>query len=202
MNDLNTLRLPRYFSPQDTCHQATYVGPISYWRGQKAIARQLVAVQFDDPRQYMSHGWHIFNASDWKVPETRPLYQALVSAIEARSNCMQTKNQKWFCIWTDSIMGWMKEHMPSGSGFDNGTFIDIDSSSENKLVLMVDFHHMDENGTYDGWTNHQVVVTPSLSHGFNVRVTGPNRNDIKAYIVDVISEALFKQVNPHEYQPS
>lgn len=76
------------------------------------------------------------------------------------------------------------DNLPSGSGFNSGCKLD-DSSKPDRLVISADFHHMDENGSYDGWTTHQVIVTPSLAYGYNLRVTGRNRNDIKSYIADV-----------------
>jgi hypothetical protein len=53
---------------------------------------------------------------------------------------------------------------------------------------------MTEGGMYDGWTEHTVVVTPSLAFGINIRITGRNRNDIKDYLHDVFHEALTKGV--------
>jgi len=73
---------------------------------------------------------------------------------------------------------------PSGSGIDDGTKLD-DTSTANKLVFNTGFHHMNENGYYDGWTDHQVIVTPSLAYGFDMRITGRDRNDIKDYLYEV-----------------
>ena len=50
---------------------------------------------------------------------------------------------------------------------------------------------MTEHGYYDGWTEHDVIVTPSLrSPGFSLRITGRNRRDIKEYIADAFHDAL------------
>lgn len=76
---------------------------------------------------------------------------------------------------------WIKKHAPSGSGFDQGTQLDFDSCKKNRIVFTTAFHHMDEHGGYDGWTNHTVVVYPAFD-GFDIRVTGRNRNDIKDYV--------------------
>jgi hypothetical protein len=84
--------------------------------------------------------------------------------------------------------------MPSGSGVDNGTILDSDKSTAEKLVFSVDFHHMEGNGFYCGWTAHDVVVTPSLAHGFHLRITGRNTNDIKEYLYDVYYAALGEEV--------
>lgn len=67
-----------------------------------------------------------------------------------------------------------------GSGFDAGSFLDLNSTSK-RLIFVTSFHHMDEHGGYDGWTEHKVIVTP-LFQGFDIRVTGRDRDGIKDYI--------------------
>lgn len=52
--------------------------------------------------------------------------------------------------------------MPSGSGFDAGTRLDEDKTNDSRLVFTTAFHHMDEHGTYAGWTEHTVTVRASL----------------------------------------
>jgi hypothetical protein len=59
------------------------------------------------------------------------------------------------------------------------------------LVIVTSYHHMNDAGMYDGWTDHKVIVTPSLVHGFVLRITGRNRNDIKEYIADLFQQSLM-----------
>ena len=82
------------------------------------------------------------------------------------------------------VEAYMKAQAPRGSGFDAGTTLDIDASNATKLVFITSFHHMDEHGGYDGWTEHKVVVTPAF-YDFDTRVTGRDRNRIKEYIGEV-----------------
>jgi hypothetical protein len=84
--------------------------------------------------------------------------------------------------------------MPSGSGFDSGTTLDLDASHADKLVFQTSFHHMDENGYYDGWTEHTVTVTPSLRDRYHIRISGRNRNDIKEMIHQSFDVALETDV--------
>jgi hypothetical protein len=49
---------------------------------------------------------------------------------------------------------------------------------------------MNEQGSYDGWTEHTVIVTPSLAMGYRLRITGRDRNGIKEYMHDVFNAAL------------
>ena len=53
---------------------------------------------------------------------------------------------------------------------------------------------MNENGYYDGWTEHTVTVTPSLQHAFSLRISGRNRNDIKDMMHESFNYALRTDV--------
>lgn len=85
--------------------------------------------------------------------------------------------------------------LPSGSGWDNGTKLDEDATRENRLVFYGGFHHMDTHGYYCGWTEHQVIVTPSLCYELDIRVTGINRNDVKEDIRNRFEEALKQRID-------
>lgn len=121
------------------------------------------------------------------------VYQAIARKIEAMRNCNRNGNWEWFTRHHDAIDSIIREHMPSGSGFDCGTKFDacghVDSPRD-ELRFNVEFHHMNNGGYYDGWTSHCVIVRPSLSHGFTLHVTGRDKRGIKEYIADVFNTAL------------
>jgi hypothetical protein len=119
------------------------------------------------------------------------VYQILARAIGARNRCEVTGNTEWFGRWSARISE-LLESFPSGSGFDSGTKLD-DSSTPEKLVFTTAFHHMNDGGMYDGWTEHSVIVTPSLEMGYSMRVTGRDRNDIKQYIFECFGFELDKE---------
>ena len=123
------------------------------------------------------------------------IYQRLSNLISARANCIKHKNLEWFEKHEDTILNIVKDKFPSGSGFDSGTEIDLKSSTPEKLVFGTSFHHMNENGMYDGWTEHTVTVKASLMYGHKVGVSGRNRNDIKEYISQVFGEILDTEEN-------
>ncbi len=81
-------------------------------------------------------------------------------------------------------------YMPSGSGFDEGTILETSRSTSEKLVFSTKFHHMNDTGYYNGWTYHEVIVTPSLQFGLLLTIRGVNRNDIKDYIHECFEPAL------------
>jgi hypothetical protein len=125
------------------------------------------------------------------------LYQAIAQAIEARKNCLKTDNDVWLARWQHALDR-MADELPSGSGFDDGTQIDLEKSNDQRLVLYTRFHHMTE-GVYDGWTDHTVYVKPSLQFGHLLSVTGIDRNGIKDYISDVFGAALENEVMAPEF---
>lgn len=84
--------------------------------------------------------------------------------------------------------------LPSGSGLDCGVKIDRQRSKADRLVFTFSFHHMNEVGMYDGWSEHELIITPSLQFGFEQRITGKDRNDIKEYLYDVFRWALSDEI--------
>lgn len=125
------------------------------------------------------------------------LYERLARTMGAIENCKtnpipESIVKEWLVKYHDSLAALVKEYMPSGSGFDNGTRLGETSTSE-KLVFTTSFHHMNE-GMYDGWTEHTVTVKASLAFGFDITVSGRNRNGIKEHIADCFYEALITEV--------
>jgi hypothetical protein len=126
-----------------------------------------------------------------------PLYREFAKRINQLSNCITSGNTEWRQRAEDDIEQLVKQFMPSGSGIDCGTKIDIDACLRHDgehLVFTLSFHHMNESGMYDGWTEHAVIVKPSLWHEFDLTVTGRDRNEIKEYLGDVYYHALMQLV--------
>lgn len=120
------------------------------------------------------------------------VYRALASTSCAIENCKASNNTEWEAKHLSARKALMAG-APSGSGFDSGT--KLVSGGADKLVFQTAFHHMNENGMYDGWTEHTITVLPSLLFDFSIKVSGRNRNDIKDYITDVFSSWLGMEIN-------
>jgi hypothetical protein len=88
-----------------------------------------------------------------------------------------------------------REYLPSGSGFDAGTQVDLFNSKLTKIRLTTRYHHMNENGIYDGWTGHNITLRPTFLGARITAITGKNRNDIKGYIGETILHALEQEVD-------
>lgn len=124
-----------------------------------------------------------------------PLYKHIAGALIAIENCQKDGNNEWLIKHNLRLDHIEQNHLPSGSGIDCGTKIDRTKSRENRIVLTTSFHHMNEGGVYDGWTEHDVIITPDLFFNFDVRVTGRDRNDIKDYLGAVYSTALCEEID-------
>lgn len=128
---------------------------------------------------------------------TRYLYQDIANALDAYKRCTAdsaTAAHKLYAPEHLARVEKMNHMMPSGSGFDSGTSLDITASHAEKLVFTTSFHHMNEHGYYDGWTGHIVTVKPSFN-GFNIRISGSNRNDIKELIHQSFESALNTEID-------
>ena len=89
--------------------------------------------------------------------------------------------------------------LPSGSGIDNGVKFNFVKSTPKKLVFDFGFHHMDDNGFYDGWTHHKAILTPSLiGDQIELQITGSNRRSIKEYLFETFYYALTKELTREE----
>ena len=121
------------------------------------------------------------------------LYQAIATAIQARLNCRGNGNHEWFDRWTEKLANY-ELLLPSGSGFNSGSSLDLGRSNGEKIIITTSFHHMNDGGYYDGWTDHTITIKPSLSFGFTLSISGRNRNGIKEYIAEMFNELLNQEV--------
>src|SRR6187551_1233267 len=121
------------------------------------------------------------------------LYQKLAREIERYNRCLEDRPD---CAQDarEAIENLMGE-MPSGSGWNHGTKIDLAESTAKRIVLTGSWHHMDDMGGYDGWTQHCIVITASLAFGFELNVTGRNRDNIKDYLSDVFNDTLSMEMD-------
>lgn len=99
-------------------------------------------------------------------------------------------NAQWGDIARDRL-DQLVNLLPSGSGIDSGT--KLISASASRIVLECSFHHMNEDGYYDGWTQHRITVRPTFD-GMELSISGRNRNDIKEYLHEVYALALSEKI--------
>ncbi len=118
------------------------------------------------------------------------VFERLAQLVDAYHRSVAGDNHEWAERHEELAKEIVRARLPHGSGFDDGTSLDLDASSVDRLVFKTAFHHMNEHGYYDRWTYHAVTVRPSLAHGFLLSVGGRDRNDVKAYIAETFDHAL------------
>ena len=137
---------------------------------------------------------------EMRKPENRieKVYSRLSNLVQWYGNLIECDDQEkantYLPQCEKEIQEIMGNHLPHGSGFDSGCKLNLDESKPERLVIDTGFHHMDEMGGYDKWTEHQVIVTPSLWRGFNLRITGRNYRDIKEYMYEMFDYALHREI--------
>jgi hypothetical protein len=126
----------------------------------------------------------------------------LVNALVARTNCQKANppNTEWETKW-DARIQQLIELLPSGSGFDTGTQLDEDRNfnPRAKVVFNTAFHHMNDGGMYNEWTEHTITVKPCLLFGYSLTISGRDKNDIKDYINDMFHFTLDAQAPSPNY---
>jgi len=120
------------------------------------------------------------------------LIKAIAQTAGAYRRCAAIPGHDWTDKHYERLL-WLQDQLPSGSGIDSGTKINIDATTEDKVVLDLSFHHMDEHGHYDGWTQHCVIVRPAFE-GLSIRITGRDRNQVKDYLHQVFEHTLLGDV--------
>lgn len=129
------------------------------------------------------------------------LYRELATLVTAIHNCERSGNTEWELKHTERLEELCKNYLPSGSGFDNGTHVDVKMCAADKLQLHAGYHRMDENGMYDGWLDLKIVIRPAFND-FRLRVYGIQVNSdpgLREYVEDVFGEALMVDV-PYAYE--
>jgi hypothetical protein len=122
-----------------------------------------------------------------------PLYAEIAGLLGAVKNCEQAGNQEWLERHKDALEQIERNLLPRGSGVDCGTKID-EASTPNKIILTLSFHHLNEHGSYDRWTEHTCIITPDLQFAISIDITGPDRNGILDYLHDLYRHTLMRRV--------
>lgn len=126
----------------------------------------------------------------------KTVIQSIASHCIAASNCIASKNTKWEAEHVSRADQLAHDFLPSGSGVDCGTKIDWDATLRHggrKIVFLLAYHHMNDCGMYDGWTEHRATVFPDWD-GVDVSLSGRNRNGIKDYLCDILQSDFAQRV--------
>jgi hypothetical protein len=112
----------------------------------------------------------------------------VASRMEAIKNCQSSGNTEWEEKHREVLEEELK-NLPSGSGLNDGINFLEKESTRTKLIFSFLYQHLNENGYYDGWTQHKLTVTPTFG-GYDMKITGRDRNGVKDYLYDLFSETF------------
>ena len=125
----------------------------------------------------------------------RANYEKIAYCLHRISGARLTKRHEVAETWQDHLDK-ILDTLPSGSGLDAGP--ELLDSTERKLMFSSDFHHMDQHGYYSGWSRHTVVITPCFLSGFQIKITGRDRNGIKDHLYEIWSAWLWETRTPEQ----
>jgi hypothetical protein len=123
----------------------------------------------------------------------RSVAEMIASTVNALNRCVSKHNLDWVARHRERLAEIERDYLPRGSGIDGGCTIDEDRTTLDKIVIQTAYHHMNDVGMYDGWTEHNVTVRPTFI-GFDIKVSGRNRNDVKDYLAECFEHALSQEV--------
>jgi hypothetical protein len=131
------------------------------------------------------------------------LYEEIAALINAAKNCEANGNGEWYHRHREALDYIADNHLPSGSGVDNGTKIDFDASTGDRIVLQSSYHRMNENGFYCEWIDFTVTITPSLFLRYRMSIKGRfgRHQDIKEYLEDDFGCCLDGRRKKGEWYP-
>jgi hypothetical protein len=122
------------------------------------------------------------------------VYQRLSVLINAYHRCIETNND-YARIHLENIKEIQDNILPRGSGIDYGSAIDIDRSTDSKMVIHSTYHVMNE-GYYTRIIDYTVNVKASLALEMYLRITGNfgDDSDIKEALYEIYQCALTEEI--------
>jgi len=119
--------------------------------------------------------------------ENIKIYREIAKSLTAYRNCIEAKNEEWEVKHERRIDELLNE-LPYGSGLDGKWSMDYAKSNDTQLVFYMQYHCMNENGSYEGWVNFTLKIKASLQFDIDLSITGnfDKRQDVKEYLYDIL----------------
>lgn len=111
-----------------------------------------------------------------------PWFSYIANQLARAENLAKSQPEKAKLV-RSSLETYVQRNAPSGSGVDCGTRLS-EKATTNRIVLSLSYHHMNEEGMYDGWTEHEITVTPDFISAVDLHITGRDKNQIKDFLHD------------------
>lgn len=94
--------------------------------------------------------------------------------------------------YQEGVLENLEKLLPSGAGIDYGTKI-VELNERNEIVLVCDYHHMNESGYYTHWSTYEIRVANDW-FGLDVdvmQIDDPLPGDDTERTLDYLSEVYL-----------
>jgi len=124
------------------------------------------------------------------------VYQEIASRLDAMARCASSGKDEWATKHKERIEWICANQLPHGSGIDMGVKLDWEKSRRDRLVFLIPYHRMDQNGFYAGWYDYTATVTPSLAFEFELKVrTRGLKSSDAPFTREYLSELMHHHLN-------
>ncbi len=119
-------------------------------------------------------------------------YQALASLMFAYDACRERGATEWAMKHMQAGKAIVFDYLPGGGGFNYPIHLSWAQSTPDKLIFMLEYDVMDEQGFYTHVDTLMVTVTPSLALGINVEAESACEDEeLAEYIADQFYNTLM-----------
>lgn len=121
--------------------------------------------------------------------EIKELYKELASTLYAYQQCKKGLNTLWEEKHKKRIIE-LIDKLPHGAGIDGKYCFNWEADPDRYIEFTCEYHFMNENGYYDGWTSFAVRVYPHLFLDVRLVITGkfPGKyQDVKEGLYEIYS---------------
>ena len=131
----------------------------------------------------------------------KKLYEAIAQTASALKNCEKSGNvDGWLQRHESKLDRIAQDYLPSGSGIDCGTKINLRHTNDRQIILTGNYHVLNDVGYYTHWIDYTVYVLPSLIGHIDITIAGDFFNEegeedenLKDYLYDIYHECLTSE---------
>ena len=125
------------------------------------------------------------------------LIARIYRTLQAKDNCEKSNNIDWINNHEFSLYEIERNYLPHGSGIDSECTIDR-TFKENKVIINVPYHNMDENGFYCDWSEFKIICKPGFD-SIDMKIQGKDKYLHKDYLYDLFDQVLNEEF---EFSPA
>ena len=125
-----------------------------------------------------------------------PIFQQIARQIDRRLRLINSDVAPQTMIYDCEVkLEKLEALLPSGSGIDDGTKINLEKSMPNMIILDSSYHCM-EDGYYTEWVDFEVTILPSLAQEYymEIEIDGDDIVNLSDYLHETYGISLSEKV--------